>query len=114
MTEAALEHQLSEAAKLIQFMLPFLDAKAKESGDVAGIQLNAKQFLCSPIVVRTRTKAANEEASESDPGAASKDRVIQAAKSLLANWDEFGPDGGLDGYMEALRDALTSFEKRSR
>lgn len=61
MTEA-LEHHLSEAAKIIQFMLPFLSEKAKESGDVAGIQLNAQQFLCSPIVVRARTKAAEKAA----------------------------------------------------
>jgi len=60
----ALEYQLSEAAKIIQFMLPFLDKKATESGDVAGIQLNAKQFISQPIVVRSRTKAANQPENE--------------------------------------------------
>lgn len=34
------------------------------------------------------------------------EHVCRAAKQVLANWDEFGPDGGLDEYMEGLRKAL--------
>jgi hypothetical protein len=56
----ALEYQLSEAAKIIQFMLPFLDGKAAESGDVAGIQLNARQFISQ--LERTRAERDSRKA----------------------------------------------------
>lgn len=36
------------------------------------------------------------------------DEIERDAKAVVANWDEFGPDGGLDERMEILRRALAS------
>ncbi len=45
--------------------------------------------------------------NDNDIDAPYKDAVFRAAKSLLENWAEFGPDGGLDDYIETLRAALS-------
>lgn len=34
------------------------------------------------------------------------EHVERAARQVLNNWDEFGPEGGLDEYMEGLRAVL--------
>lgn len=38
-----LRHMLDQSAHHIDWLLPFLDRKARESGDVYGMQLNAQQ-----------------------------------------------------------------------
>ena len=38
-----LTQTVRELSQQIDWLLPFLDKKAKESGDVAGMQLNARQ-----------------------------------------------------------------------
>lgn len=34
------------------------------------------------------------------------DHVERAARQILNNWDEFGPEGGIDEYMDGLRKVL--------
>ncbi len=34
------------------------------------------------------------------------ERLQGACNQVIMNWDEFGPDGGLDEYIEGLRKVL--------
>lgn len=38
-----LRNMLEESRRHIEWMLPFLNAKASQSGDVAGLQINARE-----------------------------------------------------------------------
>lgn len=46
--------KLAEAAQQIEYILPLIRAQAKESGDIAGIEMNAVQFLSNPFIVYLR------------------------------------------------------------
>ena len=45
---------LGEAGDMIHHLLSFLEEKAKESGDVAGLKANAQAILSSPRMVQAR------------------------------------------------------------
>lgn len=53
-------------------------------------------------------------ANENDQWAPHKDSVYRAAKAVLANYDEFGVEGGIDEYMEGLRRVLANAEHNSQ
>ena len=65
------------------------------------------KIMCDHIrsVIEAQEAKAQDKADEPIEIARLR-QVERAAKQVLANWDEFGTEGGLDEYMDGLRGRL--------